>query len=184
MATVLDVGLISYFSPILPVLFTFALLFGILQKTKLVGESVGLNAIISAVVSLIILLSPSMLELVNFMIPWFVMAIIFLMLLLLLFKLFGADDKVISSLATNKMFVWAMIGIGIVILVASFSFVFGQDLMSQSATAGEVNTTAGAGTTEDFNINVWQIINNPKVLGMLIIFVIAIFAVVLLTGDN
>lgn len=182
MATVLDVGLISYFSPILPVLFVFALLFGILQKTKLVGESVGLNAIIAAVISLTVLLSQSMLELINFMIPWFVVAIIFLMMLLLLFKLFGADDKVISSVVTNKTFMWAMIGISIVILVASFSFVYGQDLVEQTHTSA--NITEGTGATASFEQNIFQIINHPKVLGMIIIFIIAIFAVALLTGDN
>ena len=48
MATFLDVGLFSYFNVIFPVLLIFALVFALLQKTKILGTNITINAIIAA----------------------------------------------------------------------------------------------------------------------------------------
>ncbi|MFH1276585.1 MAG: hypothetical protein ABIH82_05735, partial [Candidatus Woesearchaeota archaeon] len=89
MATVLDVGLLEYFGVIFPVILVFALVYAVLHKTKVIGESPAINAIIAVVAGLLMLLSEQALEVVNFMLPWFAVLILFLLLMIMVFKMFG-----------------------------------------------------------------------------------------------
>ena len=66
MATILDVGLVQYFQVIYPVLFVFAIVFALLQKTKALGQSsLAVNLIISFAVSFMILLSDAAVKLLS-----------------------------------------------------------------------------------------------------------------------
>ena len=83
MVTVLDLGLIQAFDVIFPVLLVFALVFAIFQKTKVVGDSVGINSIIAVSVAFMVLISDTLTQIINFMVPWFAVVIIFFILLIL-----------------------------------------------------------------------------------------------------
>ena len=184
MATVLDFGLIQAFDVVFPVIFTFALVFALLSKTKAVGSNVSINAIIAVAVSFMILLSRTVIDLINFIIPWFTVAIIFFVLLLLVFYTFGLrESNILEFVKTDKSVGWVIVGIGIVIILAGFGTVVGQKLTEQ-AFIGEdvVNGTDGGTATSDFSQNLMAILIHPKVLGLAILFAIAIFAVALLTG--
>lgn len=183
MATILDVGLVQYFQVIYPVLFVFALVFALLQKTKALGDkAVAVNLIIASMVSFIIILSDSAVKLLNFMIPWFVVAFIFFVLLLLIYQIFGADEKLLKdTLMKDKSIVWVIIGIAIVIMIAGFANVFGQSLVEQAGAGGEIVTEGGV-ATGDFQQNIYATLFHPKVLGLIILFVIAIAAVALLSS--
>jgi hypothetical protein len=63
------------------------------------------------------------------------------------------------------------------IVIAGMASVFGQEALQQSA-----NANINASDSGDFQQNIWVILNHPKVLGMMILFAIAIFAVFLLSG--
>ena len=80
MVTVLDVGLIQAFDIIFPVLLVFALVFAVLQKTKVIGDSVGINSIIAVAVAFMVMLSDTLVQMISFMVPWFVVVIIFFIL--------------------------------------------------------------------------------------------------------
>ncbi len=183
MATILDVGLLRSFDVIFPVLFVFSVVFALLQKTKAISDGVGINATIAVAVSFMVLLSDTLVEIIKFMIPWFTIAIIFLVLLLLLFQILGAKEGDIKKSISDTSVQWTIIGISIVILVAAFGNVLGPKLTDTSSQQGTIiNATGGSGTTTNFQSNVTAILFNPKVLGMIILFAIAIFAVVLLSS--
>lgn len=187
MATVLDISLLQNFSFIFPFIFIWALVFAVLQKTQATGKSVGIDAIIATVVAFMSILSPEIIQMINFMIPWFAIAIIFFILLLLLFRLFGAEEKhIFEALKSDKSIIWVLLGIGLVIVFAAFGNVFGQSFTEQ-AFQGEgttaVNATTGTATAS-FQTNITSILANPKVLGMIILFAIAVFAIALLSGSN
>jgi hypothetical protein len=184
MATFLDVGLIQAFDVIFPVLLVFALMFALLQKTKVVGESVGINAIIAVAVAFMILLSDTLMQMINFMVPWFVVVIIFFILLILIFQMFGAKEADLASAVKDKAVYWTIIGIGIVILLAAFGNVLGQSFTEQAFQPGE-NTTINDGTgvaSSSFEDSITATFFHPKVLGLVIMFAIAIFAVAFLSG--
>ncbi len=199
MATILDLGLLQSFSSIFPVILIFAMVFAILQKTKAVGDSIGINSIIAVAISFMALLSDTIIKVINFMIPWFVVAIIFFLLLILLFQVFGAKESNIWDYVKNDRAVgWVIVGVAIIIVFAAFANVLGQQLTeasiqpsSTSSSMYSSNTTnvyssstnSGGVATGNFQQNIYSTLFHPKVLGVLVLFTIAIFAVALLTGS-
>ncbi len=183
MATFLDLTLIDFFDRIFVVLLIWTIIFAILQKTKAVSDGLGINAIIAVAIAFLALISDTIIQLISFMVPWFALLIIFLVLLILLFQIFGVTD--VSAAVNDKTVQWTLIGVGIVIVIAAFGTVFGQQLAaaagSSSTDSGTATAAGGTGTT-NFQQNIYSTLFNPKVLGMLVLFGVAIFAVILLSG--
>ena len=180
MVTVLDIGLIKTFDFVFPVLLVWAFVFAMLQKTEVVGKNTGINATIASAASLMILLSRTVIDMINFMIPWFSIAIIFFLLMLMLFMIFGAKAEG-ASYFQDKSLRWVLIAVGGLIFFAAIGNVLGQSFLE----AGEITTTttveSGEGTS-DFQKNIIMTLRNPKVLGIGIIFAIVVFAIALLSG--
>ena len=179
MVSPLDLGILNLFDFIFPVLLVWAFVFALLQKTKVIGDSVGINAIIASVTSLTVLLSRTVIDLINFIIPWFAIAIIFFVLTILLFMIMGAKD-ITAYKQTNVQ--WVLIAVVILILVAGFGKVLGQSLLEQSAQAEGVVEGAEDVSGASFQQNIYATLFHPKVLGLLIIFTIVVFTVALLSG--
>jgi hypothetical protein len=177
MATVLDLGLLQMFEPIFAVLFVFSLMFAILQKTKALTESVGINGVISVVIAFMVLMSQTMVDIISFMIPWFTIVIIFFVLLLLVFQVFGAKDADFASAIKDKGLMWTIIGVGFVILLAAVGSVIPDDIGPNLAGDSSVGDGDGG-----FSSNLTDILFNPKIIGIIVIFLVAIFAVVFLSG--
>ena len=181
MATVLDIGILHYFDFIFPMLIVFAIVFAILQKTKII-DNPAMNSIIAVAAAFTLLLSRKAIEVINFMIPWFAIAIIFLILMVLLFRTMGAKEEMFSNIVKDKLVYWSIIGIAIVIFAVALGNVLGQDALEASQSQGHlINATSGSSSAA-YQQNVWSIISNPKILGMVIVFAIAVFAIALLTG--
>ncbi len=182
MATVLDIGLLKTFDVVFPFILVWALTFAVLQKTKVSGDSPGINGTIAAAVAFMILLSRSVVDMINFMIPWFAVAIIFFVLLLMIFMMFGLKESDLASAAKDKGVYWTLIGVALIIAMAGFGSVFGQSFLEAG---GAVQQTAANGTSTttsaNFEKNVTATLFHPKVIGMIVLFIIAIFAVALLT---
>jgi hypothetical protein len=182
MATVLDLGLLQTFDVIFPFMLVWALVFAILMKTTIVGKAPAINALIATVAAFTVILSRTVVELINFIIPWFTVAIIFFILLLLIFMIFGAKESdILGALKHDKAIIWVVIGVAIVIFIAGGATVLGPKLVEgQSAVNPSIDGEVASGT---FESNIYDIIFNPKILGLMILFGIAIFAVALLTGQ-
>ena len=80
---------------------------------------------------------------------------------------------------------WVVITIGLIIFGAAFVNTFGQGFADQSIAAdgSTSNVTAGTGSTENFNQNAIDIVFNPKVLGLMTLFLMLVAAVALLTAS-
>jgi len=189
MATILDLGLLQSFDVIFPVILIFALVFAILQKTKIVGDSLGINSIIAVAVAFMALLSENVIQVVKFIVPWFIIAIIFFLLIILVFQVFGAKESdIFNYIKGDKAIGWVIIGVGIVIIFAAFANVLGQQLTeaslqgAQGANASTTSIGSSSVATGNFQQNIYSTLFHPKVLGLLILFGIAVFAVALLTG--
>ncbi|MDP3698993.1 MAG: hypothetical protein Q8R47_05390 [Nanoarchaeota archaeon] len=180
MASPLDLGILNLFDFIFPVLLVWAFLFALLQKTEIIGKSMGINATIASAAALTILLSRTAIDLINFIIPWFAIAIIFFVLMVLLFMIMGAKEP-LSAYRDQRVY-WVLIAVGILILVAGFGKVLGQSLLEQSAQTGEVVEGQEAVAGSDFQQNIYATLFHPKVLGLLVVFAIVVFTVALLSG--
>ncbi len=186
MATILDIGLFESFNTIFPVLLVFALVFAILQKTNMLGKDKNtLNAFIAILVAFLVLLSKTVINVVNYMTPWFVIVLIFTILLLLLYQTLGVTDKSIGDFVTNDSTVkWAIFGIGTVILLAALGNELGQNIGPYLSGEVPANLTEGGVATSDFSQNITATLFHPKILGLIFLFTIAIFAVAFLSGDT
>ena len=185
MVTILDLGLLQPFDFVFAFIFIWTITFALFQKTKFTGGGKGIDAMIAFAISFMILISETAVDMINFMIPWFSVAIIFFMLLMLIFMVFGASEKDIFAYVKNDKGVgWALIGVALVIVIAAFGNVLGQKFTQQAFEEPTiVEGVSGDTTTASFEGNITAIFSHPKVLGLLILFAIAIFTVGLLSGD-
>ncbi len=163
------------FEPIFAVLFVFTLMLAILQKTKALTEQIGINSLIAAVVALMVLTSETLVSIISFMIPWFTIVIVFFVLLLLVFQVFGAKDADFASAVKDKGLMWTIIGVGLIILFAAVGSVIPENF------GPNLDTTESA-DDGGFSSNLMDVLFNPKIIGIIVIFLVAIFAVVFLSG--
>jgi hypothetical protein len=183
--TFLDIGLIDYFSIIFPVLLVFAIMFAILTMTKILGENKVVISIVSIVAALMVLLSEDLIDLINYMAPWFVVVIIFVLLLLLIYRTLGATEKDIGDfIRTDRPIKWAIFAVGVIIFLSAMGAVFGQKigpyLGEESTTNVTVEDIQSGVATGSFSQNLGATLFHPKVLGMLFVFLIAVFTVAIL----
>jgi hypothetical protein len=188
MVTVLDVGLIKAFDIIFPVLLVWAVIFALLQKTKILTQSTGINGLIAAVFGLMVVLSQEVVDIINFMIPWFGVAIIFFVIILLIFMVFGAKESDIFDYMKGNMVVgWVLLGLIVAILIAAIGSSVGQTVGPFLGGEGNSDSTATGGSSvasANFDQNFWATVFHPKVLGLLVLFGISVFAVLLLSNNQ
>lgn len=186
MATLFDISLLQTFDIVFAAVLVFAIMFAILRKTNALGTSTGIDAVIAVAVSFLVIISDKAVEIINFMIPWFVVAFLFIMLLLLVYQIFGLKEKDIAHyLKNDKGLAWLLFGVGILIFAAAMGNSLGQDFLEEGS-GGNATSINGAGgvATDNFQTNVVSTLRHPKIIGMLIVFTIMVFAIGLLTGPS
>ena len=186
MATFLDVGLFQYFNIIFAVLLIFAIVLALLQKFEILGKNISINIMVAIAIAFMSLMSKTLIQLINFIAPWFVLVFIFLILLLLIYQTLGAKEAdIASALKKEKIIIWTVIGVGLIIIFAGFGQVLGQELLEQRTSApSNVTTVDGGLASGDFESNIYSTLFNPKVLGLIVIFLIAIFAAAFISGTE
>jgi hypothetical protein len=199
MATFLDIGLFSHFGPVFIVLVVFLLLFGMLEYIKVFGEGKrGLHALISMVIALMFLIYKVPSLMISMMVPWFVVFIIFIFFALLMVRMFAHGEADIKKLLGDPNVYPFLIIILVLILFLALGNAFGQSLLSagsggqtttvNSSTGGytgsgldstSLDTTSTA--TPSFTTNLLNTLRHPKVLGLLFVFLVGAFTLLLLT---
>lgn len=197
MATFLDVGLIENFGVIFVILLIFLILFGLLEYIKAFGEGKrGLHAIIALVVALLFLVSKIATKIVAMMVPWFMVVVIFIFFTLFLARMFGLEEAGVKKLiADPNVYPWIIAFAGL-ILFLSLGNAFGQSLLEKGEGFEKpANYTAegpGTGlqpvtpgtrstTTTSFTTNLLNTLRHPKVMGVLFVFLVGMFALIFLT---
>lgn len=184
MVTILDVGLLQNFSIIFSLVFVIAIVYGIFEMGKIFGDSKGLHALIALIVGLMVIMVPNISKIIGVMIPWFILLFIFILFLIIAYKIFGATDSdVLSALKVDNVVIWVIIIIAIVIVIGSFSNVYGQSMLSKttSNTTGSTGTGTGqASDTGSYAQNVSATFFHPQVLGLIFIMLVAVFTIALI----
>ncbi len=179
MATFLDVGLIQNFSIIFPFLLVLVVVFGIASYTKLFGENKTIHGLIALILAISLMFSPTVRSAINLMAPWFVLLFIFMVFMILAFKVFGSSNEDVMSVLKNPEYsyiIWWTAALAITIGVGSLSHVtFGQGQTPEATgTVGDIGEreSKGIGTSAFF-----QIITHPKVLGIALLLLIGSFTI-------
>ncbi|MGV8150619.1 MAG: hypothetical protein ACP5NV_02725 [Candidatus Woesearchaeota archaeon] len=192
MATFLDVSILGNFVTIFTFLLVFVIVFGMLELFKAFGEGhKGLHSIIAIAIAFIVIFSKGVVSVIQTFTPWFTILILVIFFILFAVRMFGATDKDIRDelLKDSTVTTWIII-FTVVILLFSLGSGFGQDSLDRTTTPGQsvasVNeTVSGTSTaTSSFNQNLYNTLFHPKVLGMLLVMLLAVMAMLFLTGTE
>lgn len=157
----LDITGLYFFMPVFSFLLVFFIVFAILAKTKILGDSAFINVLVGFIMA-IIFMSFSSLELyVQTIIPWFVVLLVCIFLALVVA---GLATKDLEKIMTSK-FAWAMIAILVVIFLIAAIKVFNPIFHS------DLGITSGEGTSM---IEQLSIAAGGRVLGTILLIIIAI----------
>jgi len=97
MATILDVGILSYFTPVFVFLLIFAIVFAILEKTRILGKNKGLNSLVAFVIAMLFILTPELIGVVKLSMPWFILLLVLIVFIVVLFLFVGVKAESITE---------------------------------------------------------------------------------------
>ncbi|MBT4823680.1 hypothetical protein HN695_06535 [Candidatus Woesearchaeota archaeon] len=206
MATpILDVSMLNFFSPIFIFILIFAFVYGAMYKTKIFGDNKILAGIIAIVVALIFILITPLTKVVLLIAPWFSTLFIFIIFVIVAFKLFGAtDDNIRDVIKNHSTLQWTLIIICIIIAVGAMAAVFGQqsldegygpgagqdastvsldetgEIISVGAPGQQYQGTTTAGS--NYGNNLAATLYHSKTLGLIFLLLIASLSAAMLTG--
>lgn len=178
MATPLDISALKQFSGVFSFLFVLVLVYAILSQTAWFKEKHGMAAMIALIAAFMTLFSSIAMKTINLMAPWFVLFVIFMILFILAFMIFGYSQKDITDFVSGGEFgvgMWVM-AIMIIIGVGSLVAVINEEVGFKGLTEGNVSMYGDSvPTSQEYGL--WQTVFHPKILGMVLIMLIAFFAV-------
>ncbi|MBW2968673.1 hypothetical protein KY314_00975 [Candidatus Woesearchaeota archaeon] len=179
MATLLDMSIISKFDAVFPFLLILLVTYAVLSKIEIFKERQATAGIIAFIIAVMTLMSPIATKTINMMAPWFILFLTFGIFLLIGYQALGVPESSIKEILTDspysKTIIWWIIVIAVIIGIGSLATVLSQ----REATITQ-ETTEEAAPTEYTGF--WQIITNPKVVGVALIFLIAMFTISRLAG--
>ncbi|MBD3361569.1 hypothetical protein GF358_02125 [Candidatus Woesearchaeota archaeon] len=182
MATPLDISLLAKFDIIFPFLLVMILVYAFLSRLPAFKEKQAVAFLIAFLLSIMTLMSPIAIRTINMMAPWFILFMIFGMFLLIAYQALGVSEGTITDVLTkshySKTIVWWIIAICLIIGIGSLATVISQREGFVSK-LGEPTET-GALPTEE--IGFWRTVVHPKVLGVALILLIAMFTISRLAG--
>jgi len=176
MATFLDIAALKQFSGIFPFLLVLVLVYAILSQTSWFKERQGMAALIAVICAIMTLFSSIAMKTINLMAPWFVLFVVFAILFILVFMMFGYTQKDVTEFVTSGEYgvgIWAM-AIMIVIGAGSLAAVLNEEVGLENLTAVNVSSV-GAQTSTSAEYGFWQTLFHPKVLGMILVLMVAFF---------
>lgn len=115
-----DVSWLAYYMPLFGFLFVFTVMYALLAKTKILGEAMGTNLIVSFIFAIIFISFAPGVRYVQTVLPWFVVLIISLFFFLLIV---GFSQKEMDKFM-KPWIAWVFIGLLAVIFLWSAIVVF------------------------------------------------------------
>lgn len=194
MATFLDISILGNFIGIFTFLLVFVIVYGMLELFNIFGDGhKGLHAIIALAIAFIVIFSKGVVTVIQTFTPWFTILILVIFFILFAVRMFGATDKDIRNELTSGTVIttWIII-FTVVILLFSLGAGFGQESLIKGAggkvtqTNTTINATGDPGSTAtgNFNQNLYNTLFHPKVLGLILIMLLAVIAMLFLTGSS
>lgn len=176
MATLFDLTVLNQFSGLFIMLLVWVLVYAVLQVTKVLKGNKGIDALLAFLVAAFFGMSSQLTQVVKTMLPWFIVLVLVIFFIWTLGKFMGlSEEDLIKSMGNKSGAFWWVFSFVIVIIIYSFSTVYGQKLLEATSTS---NATAGG-----FTGNVTKTLTNPKVLGTALILIITSFAIRLMASE-
>jgi len=164
MASVLDLGILSYFAPIFIFFLMLVVVWAILEKTELFGKNSMIHWVIAFCTALLVMVFPGASDVIQIITPWFAVLFIFLSLLIMIFLFMGVKGGTIADVfGKNSFIIWAVVLLCLGIFGFAMMQVYG-DL---------VHDITSPDDGDNLNSQIGQILFNPKVMGVILLLVIS-----------
>lgn len=180
MASLLDISLLNYFSNIFVVLFVFATTYAVLMfknPFNIDKEKLYINALIAATVAILMIFSQDAIDIIKSTVPWYIVMLIGLLFVLIIASSFNTSipESVNQSMGTY------ILVIAIIILLINVANKIGQqagpylsgDVNPDNVIANGEGDVASGSFTQNFGATLFH----PKVLAMILVLIISVFAV-------
>jgi hypothetical protein len=96
------------------------------------------------------------------------------------------EQTLINYVSKDAPLAWFIFAIGIIIIISGIAHVYGQGLLAGKV-GGNVSTTTslteGGTATQSYAQNIASTFFHPKIIGLLFIFLVAVFTIALLTRE-
>ncbi len=114
---------LSYFVPIFAFLLIFVVLFALIKKTGVLGDSDGIALLISFIIAVFFVLEASLIEIVRFGSSWISVLVIGIFFLIAIIG-FLPGEKPLEFLSKGKWFSWVVLAliVGIFIYASVYTF--------------------------------------------------------------
>ena len=164
----LDLSGILFFMPVFSFLFVFVVIFALLAKTKIIGESKFVLLLVSFIISIVFMSFSSAELYVRTIIPWFVvlMVVVVLVLLIAMFST-KAWDKIMTP-----AFAWVVVIILVIIFLVSAIYVFNPVFHP------DLGISSGQGTSMMEQMRLWL---DGGFAGSILLLIIAVIVAWVIT---
>jgi len=170
MATLLDLGVLIYLTPLFTFLFILVISYAVLDKFKLLGDNIAPKAIAAFSMAMIFILSTRMIKIVNLATPWFILLIFLGFFIVAMLMFMGVKEDAISKAVKSGNVVWPVIIISLILFIISITSAF-QDVQSPYE-EGDERTRTSEGL---------RALVHPRLLGALFLLVMCVYAIMFIS---
>src|SRR3989344_295467 len=179
MATLLEAGLLSHFNSFFIFLFVIIVVYSILTKIKIFGENNGLNFGIAIILGVLFASSSYASKIFQYATPWIVFLFIVVIFLEIASRLMGnSPEKSILHNVTSISIVLILIGIILMISAGQVS----REKTEKLEKTGIIEI--GTNPVLSFPEKVGETLRQPAILGLILVMLIATFAIMLLSHEQ
>ncbi|MDK2849439.1 MAG: hypothetical protein PWP03_849 [Candidatus Woesearchaeota archaeon] len=176
MASLISPSIFSFLNPIFVFLFTYALIYAVLTKTKVLGDNKGISSVLALVVAFFVS-SASDYTLISAAFPPFILVLLFFVFLLLIGHFLGlGPSNFVEIFGKEKGASWFVFIIVMILIVAIFANFYGGKLLEKGT---EANATE---SQSEFEQNLIKIFFNENVLGLILVLLVAFMAMRFISG--
>lgn len=177
MASLISSQLFSFMNPVFVFLFTYALVYALLIKSKVLGEHKGVSSILSLVIAIFVA-SSSDYALISSAFPPFILILLLFVFLLIIGHFLGLDSKnFVKIFGGERGASWFVFIIALILIGAILANFYGGKLL-------EMGTQSNS-TTEpqsEFQKNLVKSVFNENVLGFILVLLVAFLAMRFIAG--
>ncbi len=183
MATPLDTSLLQKFDIIFPFLLVLVLVYVALSRISWFKDKQAFCFVIAFALGILTIFNNVAVRTINMMAPWFVLLFIFMIFVLMAYMAFGVKEETILDTVTKGKYAsdfgYWILALVLIIGIGSLTTVISEE-KGFTAMGGE--TTEAPSTEGGEKSGFWETLFNPKVLGLALLLLVAMFTIMKLAS--
>ncbi len=172
------------FDVILPLILIFALIFGVLEKTKIISDKAVVNVIIASAIAFIFTSFIKAGRFLRLMTPMIIGMLVVLLFIFLIFRFIGVkEEQLVGAFKKSIVTYGLVIGLVILFVFVAMNTAFPELTAPQLQPRGTMNASSNATMTQQqiFQQQMSDTLLNPVVIAMIVMlltFTVAAFMIV------